>query len=261
MTLEELEAYQKRFHKRYLVKKMVTILFSVLIVYCGVSGVLYSALVFKNNIIDRMRYMTFDGTMYTTLISFIFIIISIYEAYYDTEVTNRFVYFMRLSSATTEFIIFIVVMAGLTPFVTDTPDISSFPGIMMHLVIPMASILCFIFNDAPIGKVNAYEPLFGSTFITIYAVIMAFLFLTRILPSSLAPYSFLDFEHNSIFFGLACLAGIYIVAYFIAKAFIKLNGYYSWVWYKDLMNKKKRIQKDPKKDLSAQDKPDPTSSK
>ena len=237
MNTEELDKYQEEFRDRYLVKKVFTILFSILIVLCGVSAVLYSALVFGNNIFDRMRYMTFDGTMFTTLISFLFIIISLYEAFFDTEVTNRFIYFMRLSSATTEFIIFSVVMAGLSPWLPDSPDISSYPGVMMHLVIPIASIICFIFNDAPIGKVNVYEPLYGSTFITIYAVIMAFLFGTKILPSSLAPYSFLDFEHHSIIFSLACLTGIYVVAYFIAKFFIFLNSHYSWVWFKKLKKK------------------------
>ena len=243
MKLEEINDYQKRFHNRYLLKKLFTILFSVAIVFCGVSGVLYSALIFKNSIIDRMRYMTFDGTMFTTLVSFLFIIISVYEALNDTEMTNRFVYFMRLSSATTEFIIFIVVMVGLGPWVPDSPDISSYPGVMMHLVIPLASIVCFIFNDAPIGKINKLEPFYGCTFITIYAVIMTFLFGTRILPSSLAPYSFLDFEHHSIFFSLACLTAIYIVAYFISRLFIHLNSHYSWVWYRNMRMKNSRRSK------------------
>ena len=232
MNEKTLDEYNRRFHSRYILKKKFTIFFSVLIVFCGVTGVLYSALVFKNNIFDRMRYMTFDGTMFTTLVSFIFIIISIFEVRHDTEVTNRFVYFTRLSSATTEFIIFIVVIFGLAPFLPDDPDITSYPGIMMHLIIPFASICCFIFNDAPIGKMNRIEPLYGSTFITIYAVIMAFLFGTRILPSSLAPYSFLDFDNHSLLFSIACLIGIYIIAYFVSILFARLNRHYSWIWYR-----------------------------
>lgn len=236
MDEKALDVYKEKFHQRYILKKKFTIFFSILIVFCGVSGILYSALVFKNNIFDRMRYMTFDGTMFTTLISYVFIIISIVEARENTEMTNRFVYYMRLSSATTEFIIFIVVMVGLSPLVPDNPDITSYPGIMMHLMIPVISIGCFIFNDAPIGKMKPLEPFHGTTYITIYAVIMTFLFGTRILPSSLAPYSFLDFDHHSILFSLGCLLGIYTIGYFVSIFFVRLNRRYSWIWYKNIKN-------------------------
>ena len=75
--------------------------------------------------------MTFDGTIYTTIISAIFTVICIVEAVYEVENTSRFVYFIRLSSAVTEFIIFAVVMFGLTSFVPDQPDIVTYTGFIM----------------------------------------------------------------------------------------------------------------------------------
>ena len=236
-TLKEtidLDVFEQRFMRRYKIKKVVNAIVSFLIVFCGVSAVLYSVFVFHNNLFNRMRYMTFDGTLFTTLISLISGFVFIDEARKDTEVTNRKVYFLRLSSAVTEFVIFIVVMFGLTPLVPDNPDVTSYTGIMMHLVIPFLMLLSFMFNDAPIGRLKPLEPFFGTTYITIYALIMLVLFGLRILPSRLAPYSFLDFDNTGWGFKLMCLAGIYIVGYTIAVILAFLNSKLSWIWFYDL---------------------------
>lgn len=70
--------------------------------------------------------MTFWGTIFTSIISLVFGIICINEAIKEIEVTNKTAYFLRLSSAATELIIFVVVMFGLTSLVPDQPDISSY---------------------------------------------------------------------------------------------------------------------------------------
>ena len=229
----DLDAFEQRFSRRYRIKKIVNAVISFIIVFCGVSAVLYSIFVFHNNLFNRMRFMTFDGTMFTTLISLLSGIVFLREANDGTEVTNRNVYFLRLSSAVTEFIIFIVVMFGLTPLVPDRPDVTSYTGVMMHLVIPALMLMCFVFNDAPIGKLKPMEPFYGTTFITVYALIMLVLFGLQILPSSLAPYSFLDFDNTGWGFKLLCLAGIYIIGYNISLALASLNHLLSWIWFYD----------------------------
>ena len=239
------DEFEKRFMERYRTKKKVNAAVSFLIVFCGVSAIMYSVFVFHNNLFDRMRYMTFDGTIFTTIISFISGFTFLREARDDTEVTNRSVFFLRLSSAATEMIIFAVVMFGLAPLVPDVPDITSYTGIMMHLVIPFLMVFSFVFNDAPQGKLKPAELLKGSAFITIYAVIMLILFGGRILPSSLAPYSFLDFDNTSLGFKLACLAGIYLVAYIVSWLLVILNGRLSWIWFSD-MNIMREMRKNHK---------------
>jgi hypothetical protein len=62
---------------------------------------------------------------------------------------------------------------------------------------------------------------------------MFVLFGFRILPSSLAPYSFLDFDNTGWGFKLICLTGIYIVGYNISLALASLNNLMSWVWFYD----------------------------
>lgn len=66
--------------------------------------------------------------------------------------------------------------------------------------------MCFLFNDAPVGRLKWYEPLYGTVFITIYGIVMAALMLGGKLTAEQAPYSFPDFEHSSVTFILACMA-------------------------------------------------------
>lgn len=227
----DLEEFQQSFRRRYIFKKTINMLMSSFIVFCGITAILYSVFVNHMNLFDRLRYMTFDGTIFTTIISFIFTIVCLIEAVYETEATSRFVFFMRLSSATTEFIIFCVVMVGLTNLVPDHPDITTYTGIMTHLVIPITTLICFIFNDAPLGKFKPLEPFFGTWFITIYAVIMTTLLLSGIIPYELAPYSFLDFKHTPFLFSLACLIGIYVVGYHVSLLLILINQKMTWIWF------------------------------
>jgi len=124
----EIEEFSERFSKRYILKKKVNTLLCFFIALCGTTAVLYSRFVFHNSIFDRLRYMTFWGTIFTAVVSFIFGIVCIMEARKETEVTHRWVYFLRLSSATAEAVIFAVVMIGLLPIIPDDPDLSSYPG-------------------------------------------------------------------------------------------------------------------------------------
>lgn len=87
----------------------------------------------------------------------------------------------------------------MTPLVSDNPDVSSYPGIMMHLVVPLTTV-----------------------------------FATEKLPSEKAPYSFLDFENTTTSFKLICMAGIYAGGYFVSWLLMRLNMRLSWVWFYDM---------------------------
>ena len=95
-------------------------------------------------------------------------------------------FYLRLSSATTELVIFAVVIFGLSPLVPDRPDVSTYTGIMMHLVMPFLALFSFIFNDAPIGRLKPIEIFQGTAYISHYAGIMLILYGFRILLSRLA---------------------------------------------------------------------------
>ena len=152
--MEALDKFEQDFLQHCRIRKTVNAVVSFLIVLPGVSAILYSIFVRHKNLFNRLRYMTFDGTIHTGLISLVSGFVFLRERKTYSEVTNRKVYFLRLSSAVTEFVIFAVVMFGLTPLVPDNPDVSTYTGICMHLIIPALMLWSFIFNDAPIGKLK-----------------------------------------------------------------------------------------------------------
>ncbi len=236
----ELEEFSERFRRRYIFKKKANAILCFFIALCGTSAVLYSRFIFNNPLFDRLRYMTFWGTIFTSAVSLIFGIVCIAEATKETESTARWAYFLRLSSATAELVIFSVVMFGLTPLVPDQPDITSYPGIMMHLVVPITTVMSFLLNDAPIGKPKPLEPLIGTSFVAIYAVVMMILFGTGLIASERAPYSFLDFENTTFAFKMKCLVGIFAVGYLVAWMMMRLNMKLSWIWFFDIKRMKKK---------------------
>ena len=238
--IKELEEFSARFSKRYILKKRVNALLCFFIAACGTSAVMYSRFIFHNELFDRLRYMTFWGTIFTAIVSFIFGIVCITEAEKETEVTNRHVYFLRLSSATTESVIFVVVLSGLTPIMPDQPDVTSYPGFMMHIVIPITTVASFVLNDPPIGKPKVFEPLKGTMFIGVYAVLMTTLFGTGKISSDKAPYSFLDFEHTSMLYKLISLVSIFAIGYAVSWLLMRLNMKLSWIWFGDIRRFKKK---------------------
>ena len=236
----DIDCYIERFGRRYILKKKVNAFLCFFIALCGTTAVLYSRFIFHNALFDRMRYMSFWGTIFTSAVSFIFGIVCIMEAKKETEVTYEWVYFLRLSSATTESVIFAVVMIGLLPIIPDNPDLSSYPGRMMHLVVPLTTVASFLLNDSPIGKPKVTEPFKGTVFLAIYAVVMTILFGTGTLGSEKAPYSFLDFEHSSLLFRLFSLVCIFAIGYAVSWLLIRLNMKLSWIWFYDMRSDKKR---------------------
>lgn len=240
LTEREIDEFAARFGRRYILKKRVNALLCFFIAFCGATAVQYSVFIFHNNLFDRLRYMTFWGTIFTTVVSFITGIVCIVEAAKETEVTNRPVYFLRLASATTESVIVAVVLFGLTPLVPDVPDISSYPGIMMHIVVPTTTVLSFLLNDSPIGRFKPGDPAKGTLFVAVYAVVMTTLYGTGTIPSERAPYSFLDFQNTSMGFKLVCLVGIFIVGYAVSWLHMKLNMKLSWIWFGDIERFKRK---------------------
>lgn len=230
----DLNRITDEFDRRYRIKKTINAVFNLLIAVSGVVVFLHTTIIGHNTLLNRLKYMTFCSTLFSSAVSLFTFIVCILEAKRRTEVTKRAVYFLRLSAALTESIVLAVVLFGLTPLVPDDPDVQSFVGIMTHLVIPPMTVLSFVYNEAPIGRLRPFEPFWGTWCITTYAIVMIVLFGTGIIPSEQAPYSFLDFEHNSVFYSIKCLIGIYFVGYLVALALSRINMRCSWIWFRGL---------------------------
>ncbi|MDO5702793.1 MAG: hypothetical protein Q4G47_05515, partial [Lachnospiraceae bacterium] len=180
---------------------------------------------------------TVCATVLTTLTSAILILANLQELWLGSEISDRFLYFFRLSSAVTEFIIIMIVLIGFLPFFSDHPVIARYDMLNMHLLIPLLTIGTFIFIDSAIGKVPPWKLIFGLVIITMYAVFILTLILTNVIPESKIPYSFLDVRNQPFWLPLLAFIVVYGIGYLLSWVFYKLNLKLSWLWYRGIVKK------------------------
>ena len=91
------------FEHRYLYKKITNICISALIVFLGVSSFLFGWHIEPS--VTIFRYLTVDGTVFTTVGAAVFIAANLIELIGHTELTWPSVYYLRLSAAVAESVI------------------------------------------------------------------------------------------------------------------------------------------------------------
>ena len=217
------------FDRRYRQKKITNLCISVLIVILGVSSFLYGTRM--ESIRTIFRWMTVDGTVFTTLGALAYIVINVAEMRLNTEMTRKQVYYIRLSSAVAESVILIVVLFSQLPFFSEhLPICDRYDSFVMHVLIPFLGIASFLTNDSPIGKLNSFERWHGTWYVTFYAVIILTLIASETLPTEMIPYYFLDFRHHPA--AAACaFVFIYGCAYLMGWRLSEWNRKLSWLWF------------------------------
>ena len=230
---QNLDGVWDNFELRYRKKKITNICISVLIVLLGVSSFVYGWHLEPS--ITIFRYLTVDGTLFTTVGAAVFVIANLVEILADTEVTRVSVYFIRLSAAVAESVIFIVVVFSQLPFFSQhLPVVDRYDSFVMHVLIPVLGVFSFLINDSPIGRLKPIQLWHGTWFVTFYAVIVLSLIATEILPTELIPYFFLDFRHVHWSVFMFAFAFVYTSAYLMADRLSEWNRRLSWLWFKDV---------------------------
>ena len=239
------------FELRYRKKKLTNIGVSALIVLLGVTSFLYGWHLEPG--ITIFRFLTVDGTLFTTAGAAVFVIANVIELLADTEVTRKTVYYFRLSAAVAESVIFIVVMFSQLPFFSEhLPVLDRYDSFVMHVLIPILGISSFLINDSPIGKLRRRQLWNGTWFVTFYGVIVLSLISTNVLSAELIPYFFLDYRQNPGWF-LFAFVFVYACAYLMAGRLSEWNRKLSWLWFKDSAEHKGKHLSYPKgKHLSPQ---------
>ena len=217
-------------NKRYRMKKRTNIRISILIVILGVTSFVYGLRLEPS--VTIFRFMTVDGTVFTTIGAFLAVIANIIEIRYNIEETSKLVYYIRLSSAVVETVIIIVVVFSQLPFFTEhIPIFDRYDSLVMHVFIPILGSLSFIINDSPIGRLSPKKRWYGTWFVTFYAVIIFSLIWSGVLPTELIPYFFLDVVHNSWWITVIAFVFIYGTAYFMSWWISECNRHLSWLWF------------------------------
>ena len=128
---------------------------------------------YEGGFLTCLRELTVDGTISAFAIAFIYVLFNAFEMIKGKGYQNTFLYFLRLSSAVTEFMILLIVLIGFLPMVTaDHPVVNRFDMLNMHVIIPVLTLFSFVFHDSPIGKLKPIQRCNGLIFIIVYTVAM-----------------------------------------------------------------------------------------
>lgn len=221
----------EKFGRRYRYKKITNIAVSYLIVILGVSSFIYGLHLEPH--VTIFRYMTVDGTLFTTIGSLVAIIVNHIEIFRNSELTNKIVYYIRLSSATVELVIFTVVILSHLPFFSESiPMADRYDSFVMHVLVPILSTVSFEINDSPIGKLRPKARWYGTWFVTTYAVVIITLIVTGTLEDEKVPYFFLDITDNPPWLTLTAFIVIYGIGYLLSWFLSEANRKLSWLWFK-----------------------------
>lgn len=217
---------------RFKYKKQLNILISLTISVLGFCSFFISVVRDMNwDFLSDFRFMTINGTVFTSIISLITAVISLAEIIKGEDIKLEKFYFLRLTSVVTESIIAIVILMSLFPFIPDKPDILKYDSFNMHVIIPILTIVSFLIAEPPSDKIKPIMRFNGSALITIYSVIIVSLILWGVIPQSEIPYSFLEVNTRPLWYILLAGVIIYAGAYFLSWGYIELNKRVAKSWY------------------------------
>ena len=209
---------------RFKYKKQLNILISLTISVLGFCSFFISVIRDMNwDFLSDFRFMTINGTVFTSIISLITAVISLAEIIKGEDIKLEKFYFLRLTSVVTESIIAIVILMSLFPFIPDKPNILKYD--------PILTIVSFLIAEPPSEKIKPIMRFNGSALITIYSVIIVSLILWGVIPQSEIPYSFLEVNTRPLWYILLAGVIIYAGAYFLSWGYIELNKKISKSWY------------------------------
>lgn len=227
----DIDSAIQRFDARYKGKKILNILISSIIVACGTFSVCFVFNYDKEGLLT-LRWLTVDGTIFTTVLTIAFLIINIIELVRRTELTRSLAYFTRLMATVTESLILIVVLLSQLPFFSQHMHLKRIDMFFMHALIPLLAIFSFVTNDSPYGKLKFWQKWLGTTFVTIYAVIIISLIQNGLIEDEMIPYFFLDFDNMRFWMILSGFAFIYGISFGMSSLLSFLNRKLYWLWFR-----------------------------
>ena len=231
--LRVFDEIQAAFDRQYRKKKEVNLVISMLIAVLGVTSFLYG--IHLESIRTIFSWMTVDSTVFTTVSATLFIVVNLVEVLWNTELTRVSVYYLRLSSAVAESVVFFVVLFSHLPFFPEhLPIFDRYDSFVMHALLPFLGVSSFLINDPPIGRLRPRQRWYGTLFVTYYAIIILTLIGTGLLPPELIPYPFLNYRDNGWGVFIAAFVFVYGCGYLTAWGISEGNRKLSWLWFRDV---------------------------
>jgi len=239
MDENRLEQIERDFRRRYRKKKALNLIISAAIFVLGLSSVIY-IWNYDGDGLMTFRWMTVDGTIFTSAISLIYVVVNLIEMIRYTELTSRAIYYMRLAAAAAETLIMVVVLISQLPFSPQHMHLFRYDMFNMHLLIPVLTVASFVTNDSPIGKIKPVMCFHGTWFVTLYATVVLTLILTGVVPRDMIPYAFMDVKNMSFIVIASCLLFVYSAGFLFSLTAYYLNRKLSWLWFRGVASGQKR---------------------
>ena len=165
------------------------------------------------------RFMTVIGTLYTTLLSGVVFAVTLRNR--DRADTPLF--FLRLCAAVSECVIAIVILLSFLPFIPDSPDIFRFDSFVMHVAIPLLTVISFVVCARPAGDMPPLTHFNGSWLLVVYSAVVTALIITGVMPREDIPYSFLEISTRPLWYVLLSAGIIFGTAYFLSFLLSAVN--------------------------------------
>ena len=165
------------------------------------------------------RFMTVIGTLYTTLLSGVVFAVTLRNR--DSADTPLF--FLRLCAAVSECVIAIVILLSFLPFIPDSPDIFRFDSFVMHVAIPLLTVISFVVCARPAGDMPPLTHFNGSWLLVVYSAVVTALIITGVMPTEDIPYSFLEISTRPLWYVLLSAGIIFGTAYFLSFLLSAVN--------------------------------------
>jgi len=169
--------------------------------------------------LDTFRFFTNDGNIFCIIAALVMIYFNIRFIRSNTYEIPKVVYLLKLSSAITGLIIFLVVIAILGPSMGYAMLLSGFYMVVVHILNPILCTLGFAIFEAHPMELNKKELSIGILPAALYGVITLLLVLTKVWVGNDIPYPFLRVYDNpvwvSIFYFIAILGGGYGLSFLV----------------------------------------------
>ena len=122
ILFDQIEQQMKR---RNRARKTLNIVICLIIALLGITATIYKVR-YEGGFITCFREMTVCATVLTTLTSIAMIPLNLFELKIGSEISSRVLFFFRLSSAVTEFIVLMITLIGFLHFFSDHPVIARY---------------------------------------------------------------------------------------------------------------------------------------
>lgn len=173
--------------------------------------------------LSTFRYFTNDGNIYCVIASIVMLVLCIMSLVKKDFIKSKIAYAMKLASAVSGAIIFLVVMFILLPQY-GISLLSGYTMMVLHVINPLLAIASFIVLDRTPEKLSLKETVYGSLPVFVYAFFALTLCISKVWTGEQIPYSFLDVYHNSLGSTLIYSVGILGGSWGLSVLFCFLNN-------------------------------------